>query len=187
MSPTASSKAKMFRSVSVGDGIHLPDPPEDPLVTPHVKETPPTPGAVATPPPDAVSPVVVSLPSPAGGQVVPPTRTLQARVPGGSRPLPDKPSLSFAPSRPPSATSSAQAPPPQDEDAPAEPAADSGQSSSCDGAPAEPVRHQFNLVSAEEPISIETCRALTNELQHCFKRATQLYRKVGVTTSHLLI
>ncbi|KAF1375278.1 hypothetical protein PFLUV_G00237920 [Perca fluviatilis] len=32
---------------------------------------------------------------------------------------------------------------------------------------------------ADQPISVETCRALTNELQSCFKRATHLYRKGG--------
>ncbi|XP_032365032.1 mitogen-activated protein kinase-binding protein 1 [Etheostoma spectabile] len=32
---------------------------------------------------------------------------------------------------------------------------------------------------ADQPISVETCRALTNELQSCFKRATHLYRKVS--------
>ncbi|KAK1875505.1 Mitogen-activated protein kinase-binding protein 1 [Dissostichus eleginoides] len=33
-------------------------------------------------------------------------------------------------------------------------------------------------LSLDQPISVETCRALTNELQSCFKRATHLYRKV---------
>ncbi|XP_075941322.1 mitogen-activated protein kinase-binding protein 1 isoform X2 [Anarhichas minor] len=34
------------------------------------------------------------------------------------------------------------------------------------------------LTDSDLPISVETCRALTNELQSCFKRATHLYRKV---------
>lgn len=34
-------------------------------------------------------------------------------------------------------------------------------------------------LSADQPISVETCTALTNELQSCFKRATHLYRKVS--------
>lgn len=32
---------------------------------------------------------------------------------------------------------------------------------------------------SEEPVSVETCRALTNELQSCFRSATHLYRKVS--------
>lgn len=38
----------------------------------------------------------------------------------------------------------------------------------------------LSVVSADEPISVETCRALTNDLQRCFRRATHLYRKVSV-------
>lgn len=38
----------------------------------------------------------------------------------------------------------------------------------------------LSVVSADEPISIETCRALTNDLQRCFRRATHLYQKVSV-------
>lgn len=38
----------------------------------------------------------------------------------------------------------------------------------------------LSVVSADEPISVETCRALTNDLQRCFRRATRLYRKVSV-------
>lgn len=37
---------------------------------------------------------------------------------------------------------------------------------------------------ADEPISVESCRALTNELQSCFKRATHLYRRVSGSSSH---
>lgn len=141
MSPTASSKAKMFRSVSVGDGIHLSEPADDPPLTAScspVKEAPPTltaevpsGAAVATPPLTAVAPVVVSLSSSLSGQgtqAAPPTRTLHARVPGGSRPLPDKPCLSsFSPSWPPSVPVSSLTPPPQEEETPAGPGADSGQ------------------------------------------------------------
>ncbi|XP_029688830.1 mitogen-activated protein kinase-binding protein 1 isoform X1 [Takifugu rubripes] len=188
MSPTTSSKAKMSRSVSVGEGIHLPEPTEDPSVAPcsQVKDTLPaaiavvpssaavaTPphaavathphAAVATPPHAAVAPVVVTLSSPLssqGNQAVPPTRTLHTRVPGGSRPLPDKPSLSsFSPSRPPSVPASLSTPPPQEDETPAEPGVDS-----------------------DEPISVETCRALTNDLQRCFRRATHLYRKVSASS-----
>uniref|UniRef100_A0A673B4U5 Mitogen-activated protein kinase binding protein 1 n=1 Tax=Sphaeramia orbicularis TaxID=375764 RepID=A0A673B4U5_9TELE len=97
MSPTASSMAKMSRSVSVGDGLN--DPPADePLPAP-----PPPPVAVVTSNTAAVVPVVVSPSSSAalthgnhGNQA---GRVLQARVPGSSRPLPDKPTLaSFSPS-----------------------------------------------------------------------------------------
>lgn len=103
MNPTASSMAKMFRSASVGDGLHLSEPPEDP------------PSQVDTPPHAAVVPIVVTSSSPSssldhhGNQAAPPSRGLQARVPGSSRPLPDKPSLaSFSPS----SSSSASRPPP---------------------------------------------------------------------------
>lgn len=137
MSPTASSKAKMFRSVSVDDGIHLSEPPPHPppASCSQVKETPPTPAAVvpsgaavATPPHTAVAPVVVSLASSLigqGTQAAPPTRALHTRVPGSSsRALPDKPSLSsFSPSRPPVACVSSVTPPPREEAGPA----DSGQ------------------------------------------------------------
>lgn len=133
MSPTTSSKAKMFRSVSVGEGIHLPEPTEDPSVASQVKETLPVPpsAAVATPPHAAVAPVVVTLSSSLssqGNQAAPPARALHTRVPGGSRPLPDKPCLSsFSPSRPPAAPASLSTPPPQEDETPAEPGVDSGQ------------------------------------------------------------
>lgn len=139
MSPTTSSKAKMFRSVSVGEGINVPEPTDDPSAAScsQVKDTPPPATAVApssatvaTPPHAAVAPVVVALSSSLstqGNQAGPPARTLQTRVPGGSRPLPDKPSLSsFSPSRPPSASVSPLTPPPQEKEAPAEPGVDSG-------------------------------------------------------------
>lgn len=140
MSPTTSSKAKMFRSVSVGEGIHLPEPSEDPSAPScsQVKETPPAAVAVvpssatvATPPHAAVAPVVVALSSSLssqGNQAGPAARTLHTRVPGGSRPLPDKPCLTaFSPSRPPSAPVSPLTPPPQEKETPAERGVDSGQ------------------------------------------------------------
>ncbi|KAM9341611.1 mitogen-activated protein kinase-binding protein 1 [Symphorus nematophorus] len=186
MSPTASSMAKMSRSVSVGDGLNVSEPAEDPSVTSsscssQVKETLPPPVAVvssnaalATPPHAAVVPVVVSsssLSSSLGNhcnQAAPPPRGLQARVPGSSRPLPDKPSLAtFTPS-PPSTLSSSTRPPPVSV-SPLAPPPRQGE---------EPQRDD-----TDQPISVETCRALTNELQHCFKRATHLYRKVSSSSS----
>uniref|UniRef100_A0A8P4GRN1 Mitogen-activated protein kinase binding protein 1 n=1 Tax=Dicentrarchus labrax TaxID=13489 RepID=A0A8P4GRN1_DICLA len=132
MSPTASSMAKMSRSVSVGDGLNISEPADDPSVTSsaaavtsssQVKETPPplvavvpSNAALATPLHAAVVPVVVASSSSSslgnhGNQVAPPPRGLQARVPGSSRPLPDKPSLaSFSPA--PSSSSSSPRPPP---------------------------------------------------------------------------
>lgn len=109
MSPTASSMAKMSRSVSMGDGLNVPEPTDDLAVTSptpssQIKETPPPVVAVvpsvtlATPPHAAVVPVVVSSSCSSflgnhGNQMPPPTRCLQARVSSSSRPLPDKPSL----------------------------------------------------------------------------------------------
>lgn len=100
MSPTASSMAKMSRSVSVGDGLNVPDATDDLAVTSH---PPPVVAVVpsvtlATPPHAAVVPVVVSSSCAPflgnhGNQVPPPTCCLQARVSSSSRPLPDKPSL----------------------------------------------------------------------------------------------
>ncbi|XP_071354660.1 mitogen-activated protein kinase-binding protein 1 isoform X2 [Trachinotus anak] len=205
MSPTASSMAKMSRSVSVGDGLNIPEPAEDPAVASsssssssavissnQVKETPPplvavvpSNAAVTTPPHAAVVPVVATLSSSLGNhgnQTAPPPRGLQARVPGSSRPLPDKPSLaSFSPSSKTAATSSSSSSsstsstsrpppvsvspltPPQQEEEPQTTA--SGSTEQRD--------------TADQPVSVETCRALTNELRSCFKRATHLYRKVS--------
>nr|XP_046268092.1 mitogen-activated protein kinase-binding protein 1 isoform X2 [Scatophagus argus] len=178
MSPTASSMAKMSRSVSVGDGLHISEPTEDPSVTSssQVKETPPplvamvlSSAVLAAPPHAAVVPVVVASSSSSvgnhGNPAAPPSRSLQARVPGSSRPLPDKPSLaSFSPS--PSSPSSRPAPvsvspltPPQQDEEPQTPA--------------------DQRDDTDQPISVETCRALTSELQSCFRRATHLYRKVS--------
>ncbi|XP_056282358.1 mitogen-activated protein kinase-binding protein 1 isoform X2 [Pseudoliparis swirei] len=148
MSPTTSSKAKMSRSVSVGDGLS--GCGEDPPVTPssQAKDTPPP---LATPPHAAVVPVVAS--SSLGNQAAPPPpRGLQTRVP--SRPLPDKPSLACV----------SPLPPPWQGEEPRSP----GGSNSV-----EP------RASADQPISMESCRSLTNELQSCFKRATHLYRRVS--------
>ncbi|XP_070776044.1 mitogen-activated protein kinase-binding protein 1 [Enoplosus armatus] len=189
MSPTASSMAKMSRSVSVGDGLNISEP-EDPAVTSssltaatetsssQVKETQPplvavvpSNAALATPPHAAVVPVVVTSStslSNHGNQAATPPRSLQARVPCSSRPLPDKPSLaSFSPSssssRPPPVSVSPLTPPRQEEE-----------SQTLAGGSRVEQRDD-----ADQPISVETCRALTNELQSCFKRATHLYRKVS--------
>ncbi|XP_023286150.1 mitogen-activated protein kinase-binding protein 1 [Seriola lalandi dorsalis] len=212
MSPTASSMAKMSRSVSVGDGLNITEPAEDPAVTSstsssavvtssnQIKETPPplvavvaSNAALATPPHAAVVPVVAASSSTSslgnhGNQTAPPPRGLQARVPGSSRPLPDKPSLaSFSPSsktaatsassssssssssstsRPPPVSVSPLAPPQQEEEPPT---TTSGSAEQRD--------------DADQPVSVETCMALTNELQSCFKRATHLYRKVSSSST----
>uniref|UniRef100_A0A3Q3F9A6 MABP1/WDR62 second WD40 domain-containing protein n=1 Tax=Kryptolebias marmoratus TaxID=37003 RepID=A0A3Q3F9A6_KRYMA len=135
MSPTASSMAKMSRSVSIGDGLHVPEP-EDAAVTSsgpasssssssQVKEAPSPRVAVvrsnaslATPPQAAVGPVVVSS-SPLlslsvgnhGDRAAPP-RGLQARVPNSSQALPNKPVLdTFSPSSKPASSSSSLSPP----------------------------------------------------------------------------
>ncbi|XP_034381149.1 mitogen-activated protein kinase-binding protein 1 isoform X2 [Cyclopterus lumpus] len=177
MSPTASSMAKMSRSASVGDGLNISESGEDPPVTSsaaltlspssQVKDTPPplvtvvpSNAALATPP----HAVVAS--SSLGNQTAPPPpRSLQARVPGSSRPLPDKPSLASlsSSSRPPPVSVAPLTPPRQE----AEPPNPGG------GSSVEP------RADADQPISMETCRALTNELQSCFKRATHLYRRVS--------
>uniref|UniRef100_A0A1A8V9E4 Mitogen-activated protein kinase binding protein 1 n=1 Tax=Nothobranchius furzeri TaxID=105023 RepID=A0A1A8V9E4_NOTFU len=181
MSPTASSMAKMSRSVSMGDGLHIPEPAEDPVPPSalgsctQVKETPPPPVAVVhsnvsqVPPHVAVVPVVISSSSSMGNRSAPP-RSLQARVPSSSsRPLPDKPSLdSFSPSSKssglmsPTASVSSVAPSQQGEE-PLTPA----------GFSTDPTE------DPDQPISLESCRALTNELQSCFRRATRLYRQVS--------
>lgn len=188
MSPTASSMAKMSRSISVGDGLNMSDPSEDPSVTSslaveavtsssQVNETPPplvavvpSNAALATPPHAAVVPVVVAASSSSavgnhGNQAAPPPRGLQARVPG--RPLPDKPSLASFSSSPSSSSSSSRPPP-------------------VSVSPLTPPQQEEELQTdaeqrdnADQPISVEACRALTNELQSCFKRATHLYRKVS--------
>ncbi|XP_028251894.1 mitogen-activated protein kinase-binding protein 1-like isoform X1 [Parambassis ranga] len=191
MSPTASSMAKISRSVSMCDGLN--DPSEDPAVTSlssagnpasQVKETPPpivavvpSNAALATPPHAAVVPVVVSSSSSYlgnhGNQAALPPRNLQARVhSGGSRSLPDKPSLaSFSPSSKPASSSSVRPPPVS------VPPLSSAQQEEESQSPADGSAEQTD--DADQPISVETCRALTNELQSCFKRATHLYRKVS--------
>ena len=122
MSPTASSMAKMSRSISMGDGLNIPEAAEDPALTSllpgvnssQVKDTQPplvavvhSTAALATPPHAAVVPVVISSSS-SSNRLAPPSRSLQARVPSSSsRPLPDKPSLdSFTPSSKSTASSS---------------------------------------------------------------------------------
>ncbi|XP_008275310.1 mitogen-activated protein kinase-binding protein 1 [Stegastes partitus] len=199
MSPTASSMAKMSRSVSVGDGLNVPEPTDEPAVTSlsavvtsssQVKDTPPpvvavvpSNAALTTPPHAAVVPVVVSsCPSSSSSlgnhsnQTVPPPRGLQARVPGSSRPLPDKPSLaSFSPSSKSAASSSSSTSsrPPPVSVFPLTPPRQEEEPQTIAGSSAE------QADDADQPISVETCRALTNELQSCFKRATHLYRKVS--------
>ncbi|XP_041668379.1 mitogen-activated protein kinase-binding protein 1-like [Cheilinus undulatus] len=179
MSPTASSMAKMSRSVSVGDGLN--DSLEGVLVTSstpssHPKETTtplvtvvPSNAAQATPPQAAVIPVVVSSSSchgNYGNQTSPGPRSLQARVAASNRPLPDKLSLatlSSSPRHPP--VSVLPLNPPRQEEEPQTPTREE---------PGDPT---------EEPISIESCRNLTNELQSCFRRATHLFRKVSGSSS----
>ncbi|KAM4723696.1 mitogen-activated protein kinase-binding protein 1 isoform 2-T2 [Anableps anableps] len=192
MSPTASSMAKMSRSVSIGDNLHISEPAEDPAAASfspasQVKETVPPVVAVvhsnaslATPQHAAIAAVVSSSPSlplSAGSysnRVAPPSRILQARVPGSSRPLPDKLSLdSLSPSSKPagSSSSSEQSPlvsvspvsAPQQEEETLTRAGTSGDT----------------IDDPDQPVSLETCKALTSELQRCFKRATHLYRKVS--------
>ncbi|XP_026007027.1 mitogen-activated protein kinase-binding protein 1 isoform X2 [Astatotilapia calliptera] len=186
MSPTASSMAKMSRSVSMGDGLNVPEPTDDLAVTSptpssQIKETPPPVVAVvpsvtlATPPHAAVVPVVVSSSCSSflgnhGNQMPPPTRCLQARVSSSSRPLPDKPSL------PPFSTvSSSSSQPPPVSVSPLTPARQEA------GPPTDGGAGQMD--DADEPISVESCRALTNELQSCFKKATHLYRRVSGSSS----
>lgn len=177
MSPTASSMAKMSRSASLGDGLHLPEPTEDTSATsssPQVKEAPPplvavapSSAAVAMPPHAAVVPVVASSLSSLGNPVAPPPRSLQARVAGSSRPLPDKPSLaSFTPSasssRPPPVSVSPLGLPRQDEEsqAPAELEDDTGLES--DAAP--PPLHPYIL----SPVGRRSPSNLTGENCPCF-------------------
>uniref|UniRef100_G3NIK6 Mitogen-activated protein kinase binding protein 1 n=1 Tax=Gasterosteus aculeatus TaxID=69293 RepID=G3NIK6_GASAC len=179
MSPTASSMAKMSRSVSVGDEINM-----------------------ATPPQAAIVPVVVAASSSLsnhGNQAGPFPRGLQARIPGNSRPLPDKPSLtSFSSVWLPPGSASPLTPPRQGEEP--QTLAGGGRHqratrlrrfglpSSCHLlAPPPPLPPDIKALEtgfdvsliSDQPISVETCRALTNELQSCFKRATHLYRKVS--------
>lgn len=116
MSPTASSMAKMSRSVSMGDGLDLPESCDEATASsslssavpscPQVKDTPPPLAAVVpsmAAPHAAVVPVVAPCLSSSLGnhctQSAPCARGLQARVSSSSKPLPDKPSLaSFSPS-----------------------------------------------------------------------------------------
>ncbi|KAK5857894.1 hypothetical protein PBY51_011105 [Eleginops maclovinus] len=213
MSPTTSSMAKMSRSISIGDGLNIPDNADDEPSS-QIKDPPPPPpllvavvpsnASLATPPHAAVVPVVASLSlgNPAAA-AAPPSRGLQARVPGGSRPLPDKPSLAClsSSSRPPPVSVSPLTPPPppttqQEEELPT-PGSSGVEKRDDEGLDSHhpppfilrpsstphlhpPLHHSSSSrsVLTDQPISVETCRALTNELQSCFKRATHLYRKV---------
>ncbi|KAM6912799.1 mitogen-activated protein kinase-binding protein 1 [Xenentodon cancila] len=190
MSPTASSMAKISRSVSMGDSLNIAESIEDrsgtsPLsgvtASSQVKETPPPLVAVvhsttaqATPPHAAVLPVVVSSSSSSlsvvsqGNRAAPPCRSFQARIPGSSRPLPDKPSLEcFSPTSKSSSSVSPLTAPQLEEEEPQSP--EEGSSEDTD--------------DPDQPVSLESCRALANELQSCFKRATHLYRKVSSCSS----
>ncbi|KAG7238069.1 hypothetical protein INR49_031423 [Caranx melampygus] len=194
MSPTASSMAKMSRSVSMGDGLNVADPSEDTAMTSSLpsaatKDMAPPPvaivssnAALATPPHAAVIPVVAASSLSSGNhgnQATPTPRGLQARVPAGSRPLPDKPSLAtFSPASKMAAASSlsfARPPPipisvsplipPQQGEEPQTTISGGGGSEQGD--------------ATDLPVTVDTCRALTNELRSCFKRATHLYRQVN--------
>ncbi|XP_008396947.1 mitogen-activated protein kinase-binding protein 1 isoform X1 [Poecilia reticulata] len=192
MSPTASSMAKVSRSVSIGDNLHISEPEDVAVssgsVASQLKETASYPplvavvhsnASLATPQHAAIVPVVASssssLPLSAGSygnRAGPSSRILQARVPGSSRPLPDKISLdSFSPSSKPAGSASSEPSPlvsvcpvglPRQEDTLTR-AGTSGDA----------------IDDPDQPVSLETCKALTNELQRCFKRATHLYRKVS--------
>ncbi|XP_041827607.1 LOW QUALITY PROTEIN: mitogen-activated protein kinase-binding protein 1 [Melanotaenia boesemani] len=188
MSPTASSMAKMSRSVSMGDGLNIPEPSEDPVSPLSVAtsssqfiETPPpfAAGVLSKPPHAAVVPVVVSSSSSPlsvsnhGNRLTPASRGLHGRVPG--RPLPDKPTLdSFSPSSKSATTSSSSSLqshpvcvsaliPPQQEVEPHIPVGGNAEHSD----------------DPDQLVSLEACRVLANELQSCFKRATRLYRQVS--------
>ncbi|XP_010782250.1 mitogen-activated protein kinase-binding protein 1-like [Notothenia coriiceps] len=105
----------------------------------------------------------------------PPSRGLQARVPGGSRPLPDKPSLAILSSSLSSSSSSSSSRPPPVSVSPLTPLPSTQQEAELQTPGSSSVEPRDD---EDQPISVETCRALTNELQSCFKRATHLYRKV---------
>ncbi|KAM4542493.1 mitogen-activated protein kinase-binding protein 1 isoform 2-T2 [Odontesthes bonariensis] len=205
MSPTASSMAKMSRSISMGDGLNLPEAAEDPALvsllsgvhSSQVKDSQPPPVAVvhstaalAPPPHAAVVPVVVPVvvsSSSSSLRLAPPSRSLQARVPGSSsRPLPDKPSLdSFTPSSKAAASSSLPSPSvsvspliaPQQEEEPPVPAG--GNAEHSDAAVKGKEEAEVCWPAAEQPLSLEACQAVAAELQSCFRRATHLYRKVS--------
>nr|XP_020510436.2 LOW QUALITY PROTEIN: mitogen-activated protein kinase-binding protein 1-like [Labrus bergylta] len=184
MSPTASSMAKMSRSISMGDGLNISDPLEGQAVTSstttpcQVKEAPPPLVAVvpsnaslATPPHATVVPVVLASPSSSslgnhGNQANLPPTGPAGTCPRQQQATPDKPSLASLSSspRPPPFSVSPLTLPRQEE----EPQTPSG---------SEEREH------TDERISIESCRVLTNELQCCFRKATHLYRKVSGSSS----
>ncbi|KAF3845393.1 hypothetical protein F7725_008556 [Dissostichus mawsoni] len=149
MSPTTSSMAKMSRSISIGDGLNVPENgDEDPSVTSsssssQIKDTPPP------------------LP--------PPLLVAVARVPGGSRPLPDKPSLAILSSSLSSSSSSSlssSSRPPPVSVSPLTPPPSTQQEAELQTPGSSSVEPRDD---EDQPISVETCRALTNELQSCFK------------------
>ncbi|XP_076022162.1 mitogen-activated protein kinase-binding protein 1 [Genypterus blacodes] len=215
MSPTASSMAKMSRSVSMSDGLNCTEPAEDPGPKPsvaaettsssadtcassssHVKESSglpvapvPSNGANAMPPHAAVIPVVVGSNSSSstvvnhGNQTGTLPRGLQARLPGNNRPLPDKPSLAcFSPSTKtvPSCTFSSS---PSYQPLPitvfplTQPKKEKQDQSSLNSSNSATDQGE----EADEPNNTEACKALVNELQSHFKKATHLYRVVSST------
>ncbi|XP_034050708.1 mitogen-activated protein kinase-binding protein 1 isoform X2 [Thalassophryne amazonica] len=209
MSPTASSMAKMSRSVSMGDSLNVPEAPEEPgcrvsaaevvslsaaTSSSQVKEASlpvvaVVPSSAAATPQATVVPVVVASSSSAFGnhvnQTAPPTRSLQARVAGSSRPLPNKPSVAsfstssktsaahlLSSSRPPPATVSPLTPARQEEHPQMEERSQT---------PAGSTGSDW-MEDAERSMSVDTCITLASELQSCFKKATHLYRTVIATS-----
>nr|XP_057946593.1 mitogen-activated protein kinase-binding protein 1-like [Doryrhamphus excisus] len=173
MSPTTSSMAKMSRSVSLGEALNeasLDSSAGAGFSCLVASDTPP-----ATPPQAAIAPVVVgssfSSLSCRGNQAATHPRFLHTRLPGA--PLPDKPTItSFSPfakpapsGRPPVSTPPLT--PPLLGEAP----------QAGGGGGVEPKD------DADQPMSVEACRALTNEMLSCFKRAAHLYRKVSSSRS----
>ncbi|KAM9777987.1 mitogen-activated protein kinase-binding protein 1 [Neosynchiropus ocellatus] len=162
MSPTASSKAKMSRSVSMGDGLN--DPLEEAAAA-----AAPSLGAVTASacPVVSVAPLVATLlphatvvPMVLATPAAPPARGLQTRVPG--RPLPDKPSLAaFAPPT--------KVPPCLPQEGGTRVPAGAGGGLPASGDP----------VPSPEEVTLDACRDLSAELHRCFKKATHLYRKVS--------
>lgn len=160
MSPTAASKAKGCRSVSIGDGL---DHEPEPIVT---AVTVPIPSpSVAT---MAVPVLVATTPSGSG-------RSLQSRV--QNKPLPDKPLLStFSANAPPEPHPLVYKTPPN---TPMAPPTSQSHTHSSDRGPALGVAGTVK----EAELSVEACEALTNELQSVFSRATHLYRKLSVSSA----
>ncbi|CAL1575409.1 unnamed protein product [Knipowitschia caucasica] len=219
MSATASSRAKVSRSVSIGDGLNDPDlSPPSPRPVAQVTAVTATPVLLAPP----LAPPLLTQPLSAGG------RSLQSRL--HNKPLPDKPSLAAFSAAPMSRSSHA----PSDHDPPTDPAPCENRAPVCNipsqidpvsstaaGSPdtdtaltpppsiapppeqtllpalappsspspqttpnrPESCSSDQILTEPEVDLSVEACRALTNELQSCFSRATHLYRKLSVAAA----